>query len=137
MTDVVTPQVRSRMMARIRGRDTAPEMQVRRYLHAAGLRFRVNDRSLPGAPDVVIPRHRCAIFVHGCFWHRHAGCRFTTTPATRVDFWQTKFAGNVERDQRAEQRLREEGWHVLTIWECEVNNLDNLDNLFWQIVSLS
>src|SRR5690606_8341446 len=98
MMDIVDPSTRSRMMKGIRGRDTEPERIVRQYLHAAGLRFRLGGAGLPGRPDVVLPRHRVALFVHGCFWHRHEGCRFTTTPATNADFWQSKFASNTARD---------------------------------------
>ena len=92
LVDVVSPEQRSRMMAGIRGRDTEGELVVRRYLHRAGLRFRVGLRTLPGSPDLTIPMYRAAVFVHGCFWHRHASCRFATTPATRIEFWQAKFA---------------------------------------------
>lgn len=133
MTDIVSQSVRSRMMSRIRGHSTSPEMRVRRYLHAAGLRFRVNDRRLPGRPDLVFPSARVAVFVHGCFWHRHPGCRFSTTPATRPDFWTAKFASNVERDVRTQAKLREAGWTVLTIWECETDSLSAIDLLYWRI----
>ena len=100
MADVVDSATRSRMMAGIGGRDTRPELLVRRYLHACGLRFRVHDKTLPGRPDIVLKRHRVAIFVHGCFWHQHPGCRFATTPQTRADFWASKFEANVARDTR-------------------------------------
>lgn len=123
------------MMSRIRGRDTAPELAVRQYLHATGLRYRANCRSLPGTPDIALRRFRTAIFVHGCFWHRHKGCRFTTTPVTRGDFWQEKFVGNVLRDRRNADRLRSMGWRVLTVWECQVHSAQALDRLFWRIVA--
>lgn len=106
-------------MSAIRGRNTQPEMRVRRYLHAAGLRYRLHDRFLPGRPDIVLPRRKVAIFVHGCFWHQHPGCPYATTPATRSDFWQKKFAANKIRDAQAVDRLIALGWQVLTIWECE------------------
>lgn len=122
-------------MGGIRGVDTQPEMIVRRYLHATGLRFRVHDRNLPGRPDVVLPRHKAAVFVHGCFWHRHADCKFATTPTTRPDFWASKFKSNVSRDLANEGLLVSAGWRVLTIWECEVNNPELLDRLFWEIVA--
>lgn len=118
MVDVVDRETRSRMMANIRGRDTKPEMLVRRMLHGAGYRYRLHDRQMPGRPDVVLPRHRVAIFVHGCFWHRHRECRLCTTPATRAEFWRDKFAANVERDQRNSASLVASGWRVATIWEC-------------------
>ncbi len=136
MVDVVSPEQRSRMMAGIRGRDTQGELVVRRYLHRAGLRFRVNDRRLPGSPDLVIPKYRAAVFVHGCFWHRHAGCRFATTPATRMEFWQAKFAANVARDRVASDDLRMVGWRPFVIWECEVADLDRIDQLFWHVVAV-
>lgn len=106
-------------MARIRGRDTRPELVVRRALHRLGHRFRLHRRDLPGAPDLVFPARRLAVFVHGCFWHRHPGCRLTTTPATRADFWAAKFAANQARDARASDALRARGWDVHVIWECE------------------
>ncbi len=134
MADVVTTDVRSRMMAGIRRRDTAPELAVRRYLHAAGLRFRTDYRQLPGTPDLVFPKHGVALFVHGCFWHRHQGCRLSTTPSTSVEFWNAKFDANVRRDRHSEHRLRELGWTVIVAWECEVRSTEFLDQLFWQIV---
>lgn len=134
MNDVVSRQVRSRMMAGIGRRDTAPELAVRSYLFRAGLRFRVNDRSLPGSPDIVLKRYRVVIFVHGCFWHRHSSCRFAAIPSTRREFWAAKFAANIARDHRNENLLVKSGWTVLTVWECDLRP-DSLDELFWQIVS--
>lgn len=118
MTDVVDTATRSRMMAGIRGGNTKPEMQVRRYLHACGFRFRLHRRDLPGRPDLVLPRHRLAIFVHGCFWHRHPGCHYASTPATRRLFWRDKFARNVARDKRNIDELGKQGWRVFVLWEC-------------------
>lgn len=132
--DIVSPAVRSRMMGGIRGTNTRPELLVRRYLHATGLRFRMHARDLPGRPDIVLRRHRAVVFVHGCFWHRHIGCIRATTPSTRPEFWTAKFTGNVARDAANEQRLRQAGWNVLTIWECEVDSPERLDRLFWEIV---
>lgn len=120
--DIVDTATRSRMMAGIKGRNTRPEMIVRRFLHANGYRFRLHRRDLPGSPDIVLPRFKTCIFVHGCFWHRHEGCRYATTPKTRTDFWQAKLAHNVERDARVRCALRADGWRVLTIWECELKN---------------
>lgn len=111
--------IRSRIMRAVGQKDTGPEMAVRRTLHALGYRFRVQRRDLPGSPDIVLPKHRLAVFVHGCFWHRHPGCRKATTPKTRAEFWAEKFERNVERDSQSEAALRAMGWHVLTIWECE------------------
>lgn len=106
------------MMAGIKGRDTRPEMMVRRYLHACGYRYRLHRRDLPGRPDLVLPRYNCALFVHGCFWHRHDGCFYATSPATRKQFWQDKLEGNVQRDRRQQQALTELGWRVVIVWEC-------------------
>lgn len=136
MIDVVDTATRSRMMAGIGARDTLPEHAVRRYLHAAGLRFRLHDRKLPGRPDLVFPARKTVVFVHGCFWHRHAGCRFATTPATRPAFWQRKFMSNVDRDRRVVESLSFMGWRVLVVWECEIRNELALDHLFWCIVSV-
>lgn len=107
-------------MSRVRAKDTTPELRVRKAAHALGLRFRLHRKDLPGSPDLVFPRHRTAIFVHGCFWHRHAGCSKASMPKTRADFWQTKFDANVERDARAIESLERLGWRVAIIWECEV-----------------
>ena len=107
------------MMAGIRGRNTEPELLVRRLAHKLGFRFRLHRKDLPGSPDLVFSRHRVAVFVHGCFWHRHRGCRYAYTPKSRVVFWKGKFAQNTARDRRAEEALRNLGWRVLVIWECE------------------
>jgi DNA mismatch endonuclease (patch repair protein) len=118
MTDIVDRQTRSRMMSGIRGKDTKPEMLLRRGLHARGFRYRLHARGLVGRPDLVFPGRRAAVFVHGCFWHRHEGCRFTTTPATRPEFWADKFTANVVRDATAQDALRSAGWRVAVVWEC-------------------
>ncbi|RYD41646.1 MAG: DNA mismatch endonuclease Vsr, partial [Verrucomicrobiaceae bacterium] len=133
--DVVDPTVRSKMMGSIHGRDTQPELRVRRYLHAVGLRFRLQARDLPGRPDIVFPSRRVAVFVHGCFWHRHPGCAYATTPSTRADFWQAKFAANIARDADAVARLKELGWQVMTIWECRSRNELDLDSLAWAVLA--
>jgi DNA mismatch endonuclease (patch repair protein) len=106
-------------MSRIRGRDTGPERQVRAALHRAGYRFRLHRKSLPGRPDIVLPKYRTVVFVHGCFWHRHSRCRFAYTPKSRVPFWNAKFAANVERDRRNVRELKRLGWRVVTVWECQ------------------
>lgn len=113
-------------MRAVRRTHTGPELIVRKVLHAAGLRFRLHRRDLPGTPDIVLPRHKTAIFVHGCFWHRHSGCRLATMPRTRVEFWRDKFDRNVARDQAKEAALVNEGWCVLTVWECETRNREGL-----------
>jgi DNA mismatch endonuclease (patch repair protein) len=117
MADVVSPDVRSRMMAGIRGKNTQPELLVRRALHSAGFRYRLHDTKLPGKPDMVFPKHRAVVFVHGCFWHGH-DCHLYRLPATRPDFWLAKINGNIERDHRATSTLLESGWRVGTVWEC-------------------
>lgn len=117
MGDVLTPQQRQLNMSRIRGKDTKPEMVIRRGLHARGFRYRLHDRTLPGRPDLVFPKYHAAVFIHGCFWHAH-GCALSKPPATRQDFWQTKLSANEARDRRAVSALLADGWRVLVIWEC-------------------
>jgi len=123
MVDVVDAATRSRMMAGIRGSNTKPEITLRRALHAQGLRFRLHGSHLPGRPDIVLPKWRAVILVHGCFWHRHTGCRYATTPATRPEFWSEKFGKNMERDARNVRDLAEAGWRVAIVWECIVRSL--------------
>ena len=118
MTDIVDKQTRSRMMAGIKGKDTKPELVLRRALHARGFRYRLHSKNVPGRPDLVFQKHHAIIFVHGCFWHRHEGCRYTTTPSTRPEFWQTKFDANVARDRSVHDQLLDAGWRVATVWEC-------------------
>ena len=109
-------------MSRIKGSNTTPERSVRSLLHRLGFRFSLNRRDLPGKPDIVLPRYNTAIFVHGCFWHRHGGCRNSVLPKTRPDFWLAKLNGNVTRDKRNASQLKDLGWVVLTVWECEVDD---------------
>lgn len=122
MTDVVSPAIRSRMMASIRARDTKPELQVRRYLHARGFRFRLVRKDLPGKPDLVLPRWQVVIFVNGCFWHGHAGCRYATVPMTRTEFWVSKITANAARDARSAGALIALGWRVIVVWECALRD---------------
>ena len=122
MTDIVDSRRRSEMMAGIKGRDTKPELVVRRIAHRLGFRFRLHRKDLPGRPDLVFPRHRLAVFVHGCFWHRHEECRYSYTPRSRVEFWMEKFTQNVDRDRRDQEALQDLGWQVLVIWECETRD---------------
>lgn len=122
MVDSLSVEARSRLMGRVRQRGTTPELAVRSALHRLGFRFTVHgplNRQLPGRPDIVLPRHRLVVFVHGCFWHRHAGCVKTTTPSTRAEFWQAKFSANTARDQRVAAALKALGWRVLVVWECD------------------
>lgn len=114
-------------MRAVKRSDTKPEVLVRKLLHRLGLRFRLHRKDLPGSPDIVLPKFNTVVFVHGCFWHRHPGCRYATTPKTRQDFWLPKFAANVERDSRKEAQLQELGWRVLTVWECETRDLQSLE----------
>jgi DNA mismatch endonuclease (patch repair protein) len=126
MTDVLTNEQRSRNMAAIRGKNTKPEMRVRSILHSLGYRFRLHRKDLPGKPDIVLPKYRTAVFVHGCFWHCH-DCRYgRVAPATRPDFWEGKRRGNVERDERANRELEKIGWRVVTVWECETRSMEAL-----------
>jgi len=118
--DVVDRATRSRMMSGIRGKNTKPERAVRSFLHRSGLRFRLH-AGLPGKPDVVLPKYHAAVFVHGCFWHQHAGCRYATTPASNVAFWQTKFSATKQRDAVVKRQLRRLGWQVHVVWSCQVN----------------
>lgn len=124
--DIVDPATRSRMMSAVRGRDTLPELIVRRMAHALGYRFRLYRRDLPGRPDLVFPARRKIVFVHGCYWHRHEGCRFATTPSSNRDFWEAKFTRNVARDAEVLDRLRAQGWDPLVVWECETRDSDAL-----------
>lgn len=121
LADIVDTATRSRMMAGIKGRDTRPETTLRKALHRRGLRYRLHAPGLPGRPDIVLPRHRAAVLVHGCFWHRH-GCRLTATPASNPDFWEAKFAGTIQRDARQDRQLHELGWRVATVWECAIRD---------------
>lgn len=122
MVDFLTPEDRSARMSRIPSRDTLPEITLRRALHKLGLRFRLNTKQLPGRPDMVFPRYKAAVFVHGCFWHRHIGCNIATMPKSNTSYWQSKFDRNVARDQRVSQELMALGWRVYVAWECELQS---------------
>ena len=128
MADVVDSKTRSRMMSGIRGKNTRPELLVRKFLHSQGFRFRLHSQKLPGKPDLVLPRYRSVVFVHGCFWHRHPGCARATTPQTNAEFWLTKLEKNVQRDLRNRKSLEAAGWKVFVVWECQLAG-DRLDQL--------
>ena len=130
MSDRLTPEKRSWNMSRIKGKDTKIEVEVRKYLFSKGYRFRKNDKRYPGKPDIVLPKYHVAIFVHGCFWHRHEGCKDATTPKTRTEFWLEKFDKNVKNDRIKQEKLRELGWKVIVIWECEIKK-DLIKTMEW------
>lgn len=120
MADVHTPEQRSYNMSQIRGKNTKPEEIVRKYLFSQGFRYRKNDPRLPGKPDIVLPKYKTVVFVNGCFWHGHEGCRYFVWPKNNAEFWKEKINGNIQRDQQNTKRLVEQGWHVIIIWECEL-----------------
>ena len=120
-------------MSRVGSRDTLPEMRVRRTAHALGLRYRLHRKDLPGTPDLVFPKRRMVVFVHGCFWHRHPGCRWATFPKSRVRFWKEKFEKNVARDKKVAEELSTLGWAVAVIWECETRDMDSLARIIWTL----
>lgn len=126
--DAPTSPERSAQMALVKGKDTKPEMVVRRLAHRIGYRYRLHARDLPGHPDLTFRSRRKVIFVHGCFWHRHPGCKATRTPKSRVDFWKSKFRDNVRRDSAAREALEKAGWQILVIWECELRDLPQLED---------
>lgn len=120
MADPLTPEQRHRCMSSIRAKDTKPEMLVRRYLHSRGFRYRLNVRRLPGTPDIVLRKYKTAIFIHGCFWHGHEGCRLYVPPKSNTHYWTEKIARNIERDTIACAKLHQLGWHTVVIWECQL-----------------
>jgi DNA mismatch endonuclease, patch repair protein len=126
LTDVFSKAKRSEVMSKIKGRDTAPELRVRSLLHKMGYRFRLHVADLPGRPDIVLPRHRTVIFVHGCFWHRHEGCKLAYTPKTRTNFWLDKLKGNVIRDANSLRELQGSGWKVIVLWQCEIASMNGI-----------
>ena len=134
MADVHTPEQRSYNMSRICGKNTKPEELVRRYLFAQGFRYRKNDARLPGKPDIVLPKYKTVIFVNGCFWHAHEGCKYFVWPKSNVDFWKRKINGNIQRDLCNIQRLSEQGWNVIVIWECQLKK-SRFDETLQHLVS--
>ncbi|NBB62725.1 DNA mismatch endonuclease Vsr [Pseudomonas sp. ODNR1LW] len=135
--DIVSPEHRSKIMSTIKGKNTKPEMVVRSVCHEMGLRYRLHRKDLPGKPDLAFPKYRLCLFVHGCFWHRHPGCKYAYTPKSRLDFWLPKLAKNVERDTDAQQALHALGWRVAIIWECHTKNRELLSTEIRKIFGLS
>lgn len=133
LVDRLTPERRSWLMSRVKGKHTSPEMRVRRAAHALGLRFRLHRKDLPGKPDLVFSKHRVALFVHGCFWHRHEGCSKASMPKSREDFWNAKFDANRNRDIKNDAALRAMNWNVVTIWECQTKNAEALSERLRQL----
>ena len=130
MSDTLSQTQRSYNMSRIRGKNTKPEILVRKGLHTRGFRFRLHNKKLPGSPDIVLPKYGVAIMVNGCFWHGHKGCRYATKPKTNIEFWETKIVRNRHRDEVTKAQLEALGWTVMTIWECELRNSSQLDDRF-------
>ena len=131
MADIKTKESRSYNMSRIAGKDTKPEELVRKYLFSKGFRYRKNVRKLPGTPDVVLPKYRTVIFVNGCFWHGHEGCKYFVWPKSNAEFWRQKIETNISRDQRKEAQLRDMGWNVMIVWECELRPPKRQATLEW------
>lgn len=135
MSESMSSEQRSRIMSRIRGKDTRPEIVVRRFLHANGYRFRLHRKDLPGTPDIVPSKYHTVVFVHGCFWHRHEDCHYTSTPKTNREFWEQKFEANKGRDERDIRLLEDMGWKVLVIWECEVKKGPFQERLLMELLN--
>jgi DNA mismatch endonuclease (patch repair protein) len=129
MTDVLTPEQRHRCMSHIHGKDTKPEMIVRKYLFAHGFRYRLHVKRLPGTPDIVLPKYRTVIFVNGCFWHGHEGCKYSALPVKNHNFWKEKIEGNIQRDKQERIQLRNMGWHTIIIWQCQLKKKVRQDYL--------
>ncbi len=122
MSDSISPEHRSWNMSQIHGKDTSIEVKVRKYLFSQGFRFRKNVKNMPGKPDIVLPKYKSVVFIQGCFWHRHEGCKRATFPKSNTEYWQKKFDRNTANDRHHNEELRNMGWNVITIWECEINN---------------
>lgn len=135
MVDSLTALQRSERMSRIRSRNTKPEIFLRKALHRLGFRFRLHGRELPGKPDIMLPKHNAVVFVHGCFWHRHANCKVASVPKSNTEFWLAKFARNVQRDEIVRQRLNDLGWRVFVTWECETNSLSKAERTAQQLTA--
>ncbi len=133
--DTLSRQRRSEIMSKIRSKNTKPEIVLRKALFQRGIRYRINDKKLPGKPDIVIPKHNAVIFVHGCFWHDHVGCKRAHMPKSNVNYWESKIRTNKERDEKNKNLLLGLGWKVITIWECEINTVDRLRDSIEKIVN--
>lgn len=129
MADVHDKETRSYNMSRIKGKDTKPEMLVRKFLHANGFRYRLHVKNLPGKPDIVLPKYKTVIFVHGCFWHGHKGCKKAKLPTTKAEWWKNKIDGNVKNDKKAYKALAEQGWKVAEVWGCTLNSMSREQTL--------
>ena len=127
MSDILSSSQRHHCMSRIRGKNTKPEILVRKGLHARGFRFRLHNKKLPGSPDIVLPKYGVAIMVNGCFWHGHKGCRYATKPKSNIEFWELKIKKNQHRDEVTNAHLEALGWHVITVWECELRGKSNVE----------
>ena len=126
---------RSKNMSAIKSKNTKPEIKVRKVLHSMGYRFRLHSKDLPGSPDIVLPKYKTVIFVHGCFWHRHQNCKYASTPKTRQEFWNKKFNENINRDKINQENLSSKGWKIIIIWECEIKNKKiNLEQIFKKVI---
>ena len=126
--DIYDKSKRSEIMSKISGKDTKPEIIVRKYLFSKGFRYRINDKRYPGKPDIVLPKYNTVIFVHGCFWHGHKNCKASNLPETRKEFWEKKIGDNIKRDRKNNRKLKNDGWKVITIWQCEINNQSKIES---------
>lgn len=138
MADTVSKQKRSEIMSHVTGKETKPEIMVRKYLFARGLRYRKNVKQLPGTPDIVFPKYKTAVFVNGCFWHGHKGCKYSHLPSTNLEYWEKKIADNLERDERKTRKLEKLGYRVLIVWQCQLEpniKIETLETLYHNIVN--
>lgn len=138
MADTVSKQKRSEIMSHVTGKETKPEIMVRKYLFARGLRYRKNVKQLPGTPDIVFPKYKTAVFVNGCFWHGHKGCKYSHLPSTNLEYWEKKIADNLERDERKTRELEKLGYRVLIVWQCQLKpniKIETLETLYHNIVN--
>lgn len=138
MADTVSKQKRSEIMSHVTGKETKPEIMVRKYLFARGLRYRKNVRQLPGTPDIVFPKYKTAVFVNGCFWHGHQGCKYSHLPSTNIEYWEKKIADNLKRDERKTRELEKLGYRVLIVWQCQLKpnvKIETLETLYHNIVN--